>query len=233
MRVETANQSADLASDTLAAHDAPVAMGLGLLWASVGCLTGATLLDYLCLSVGGAITQWLLMLVVRHWALHREASLRVLLAGGLALLFCVPTAWRLLSTTHHRPLGAVVFAVAAVLLALAAAGAVRPLVNRISEVPQAVLPGAGLVLLLGVVIVLATQVPASNPLLTEVAVGALLFVVGARVRRHFELRFPPILARSVPWLLASTGALLFALPSFTMGARAAAPLVLGLVGLSH
>ena len=149
------------------------------------------------------------------------------------MMLCLPTAWVLVTATHHRPLGAVAFGGAAVLMTIVALGVVRPLLKPASKIPRNARLALGMIPLLGAIVALAIGGPRPSSALIEIGAGVVVLVLGLRVRRRGALRLPPLVSRWVLGLLITTGMVLFAVPSLTTGARAAAPLVLGLLALSH
>lgn len=90
---------------------APVALGIGALWALLGVRSGFVVTHYFALASGGALTAFALLCVASAFR-HSSALLAAVPPAAAVSWLVLATAGKwLLDTTHHRPLGAVTFAV--------------------------------------------------------------------------------------------------------------------------
>lgn len=92
---------------------ASLAAVAGPLWATLGLLNGVTAKHYFALAAGGALSVWLLLIALSELRRNRALLQAVLSAGVVASVVLTLLAEALFSSTHHRPLGAVTFAVLA------------------------------------------------------------------------------------------------------------------------
>jgi hypothetical protein len=93
---------------------APLAAVVGPLWATLGLFNGVTATQYAALAGGGALSVWLVLIALSELR-RNQALLHALLgASAVASIILSVLGEALWQRTHHRPLGAVTFAVLAI-----------------------------------------------------------------------------------------------------------------------
>lgn len=172
---------------------APAALGIGALWALLGVRGGFVATHYFALASGGALTAWALLCVASSFRHSSRLLAAVLPAAAVSWLVLATAGKWLLDATHHRPLGAVTFAVfGLVVVALSLLLFYR---RRVPVAVGAALFGSSLVWLA------VLLVPAGLGGFLELGVGLLL------VSAAFALE-PRVRARSHSLAVGCAGALL-------------------------
>jgi hypothetical protein len=198
---------------------APAAIVAGALWAGFGVRSGFAPEAYFALFAGGSRSLWLLLVSLSQLASDRRLLETALPTAAVSLLVLTWLGRWLLDSTHHRPLGAVTFAFAALLVF-----ALAWLVFARRRVPLAV----GVLALVAASAWVSVLLLPFGPKLLEPVLGiglaVLLFLLGSRVR-----------ARSAALSLGCAGALLSAALISVVLAPGVVnhPFILGLPGLLH